>query len=299
MRSRHPTAEQIAALIERGLSAEEKSSVEHHLVRCRACMAAYADGVRLRTTTSLPPDHRDADAQLHALITADVIERTGRLAEASPRRTGRSRVAWPAVAALVVFLAGGAWYLNSAPPGPDEPAAWAIVIADVAHDASHDGMILPGQARKRHLDRPVVRSAGHRGELDEVLAGVVATGPASGDDRLLLACGHLATGDLHTVRLLAIDGLRDEARLASWLVLSAIVAYRDNDLDRAETYLTRALAASPMFEEARFNLGLLRSARGDTLGARALFGGLLADDDDALITVRARRELAALDSPRR
>ena len=297
----HPDPEQLAAWIEGGLPAAEASRVERHVLRCRQCLTAYADLLAFRREA---PGHAcvgEDDGGLLAAALGDRGEQDRRATEhatASTRRPGRPRlrVTWAAAAALAVAFFGGWWMVVGGPPGAGSDGAagetWLAAAASAVLDASRDGLILPGQARHAYPDRPTLRSS--RADSGEFAGdGALPNDPPAvhTEQAVLHASGLLAAGQHDMARLVIGRALRERPDHPDWLLLAADLAYRGNDLARADSLLSRAFAARPDAPEIRFGLALVRKARGDRAGARELLEGLLQPEDGSLVSVRARREL--------
>jgi ATP/maltotriose-dependent transcriptional regulator MalT len=296
----HPSADQVAALIEGGLPAAEATRVESHVVRCRACLAAYGDALRIRRELRRGRGRRRGKSDLRDLVLASVPGDGGTNAapstrlEASAPRPRRSRVGvWPAAAAcLAVAVISAAWWLAVGDRGGARDELWSPVLLAAVQQSSGDGMILPGQARQLLPERPKRRSAGDTQAVDAALAEMATGNRDSASVPLVVAL--LAAGRLDMARLQIQAARRRGADDPEWLQLAAIVAYRRSDLEEAEALLSRSIEKDPGSEEARFNLGLVRVALGDTTGAREMFAGLLSPDDGSLVVERAKQELASL-----
>lgn len=297
----HPDPEQLAAWIEGGLAAAEASRVEQHVLSCRQCLTAYADLLVFRREVPARSGVGEDDAELLTAALGGRGDQDRRAAEpttASRRRPGRPRprVAWSAAAALAVALVGGWWFVAGGPPraGSDGTAGetWLAAAASAVREASRDGLILPGQARRAYPDRPTLRAS--RADSGVFAGdGALHTDPpaAHTEQALLHASGLLAAGQHDMARLVIGRALRERPDHPDWLLLAADLAYRGNDLVRADSLLTRAFAARPDAPEIRFGLGLVRKARGDHASARELLEGLLQPEDGSLVSMRARQEL--------
>lgn len=307
----HLSAEQLAALVDGGLEEIETPTVEGHLLHCRTCMAAYADTVRMRDEWVRSPDPRSADAQLRelgygrfpGLVTAGKgddpaahprVHSHACQGPAARRRAGRGRGRW-LVAAVVplAFMVGFGWLgLRGHDDALRRDPAHAVVTAAV-HQASHHGMLLPGSGRAAWAPTATFRAAG-RMNPDLVAALTDLTGRADDDARLLRAEGLLAGGSIDLARLLTDTARREHPGSTVWQMLAAVVAFRENDLARAETLLHGVLAAEPTNVEALFNLGLVYAAGERTEEARRIFRTVAAETDMPLASRRAAVEYERL-----
>jgi len=83
-----------------------------------------------------------------------------------------------------------------------------------------------------------------------------------------LISGYLATGEVESGRLYINDARLRFPGDSRFLVLDAIVAYRTNDMDRAENLLRAALDANPRDGAALLNLALVQYESGQWDSAR-------------------------------
>ena len=306
----HLGEEQLAALLEDGLRDVEKAAAEDHLLRCRFCMAAYADAVRLRDEWvrstgfgSVPAELRELGCSRFPGASAPT-KGDGLPAHSHPRPrpavapTGDRR-RWLVAAVLPLVMVGLGWLGLSGPrSGADPHPAMAAVLSAV-HEASHHGMILPGSGSAAWAPAATFRASGQtRPDLDEALV-VLADRPADNAAQLLRAEGLLATGRLDLARLLTANARRELPSDTSWQTLAAVVSYRENDLARAELLLRGVLVAEPGNSEARFNLGLVLAAGDGKSEARRLFSSLADQPGRPLVQQRARLELERLDNERK
>ena len=77
-----------------------------------------------------------------------------------------------------------------------------------------------------------------------------------------LISGFLAVGELESARLYSEDSRRRYPGDERFVILEAIVAYRSNDMKRAERLLQMALRDNPRNGAALLNLGLVQYEQG-------------------------------------
>lgn len=133
--------------------------------------------------------------------------------------------------------------------------------------ASQTGMIMPGCENFAPPSVPVYRGdvPGGGRELQQALEDaheVYESPDATADLAGWIIAGELAAGQLGNARTLAGDARRrfpDNLRLAA---LEAVVAYRESNLDKADSILREILGSDSAHVIAHFNLGLLLCERG-------------------------------------
>ncbi len=266
----HLTDEQLASLADGSLSVTDRGLLAEHLRSCRACQAAFHDTVRYRAMLlSDPSIFRAPDAAL-------------RVARAIPREERRAvpRLRWAmspgrlALAGAVVILvaAVGLWQAGYRPFGHDNDR-WFQPLRLAAVNASAGGsIVLPGTEDAAAATSPLHRSGyvepskAIESALDE-LTQAYRSHPDP-DVAHWLITGYLATGEVERAGIYIHDArLRfpDESR---FVVLDAIVAYRSNQLDRAERLLQSVLVSDPHNGAALLNLALVQYESGQMDSAR-------------------------------
>ena len=130
-------------------------------------------------------------------------------------------------------------------------------------------------------------------ELDAALAAVDEL-PAADRQELLRASGLVAAGRLDLAQLIVDEGLQRESENPSWPLLAAQIAYRRNDLTRAESLLRGILVRDPEASESRFNLGLLLAESGRTAEAAEVLEILVGRGDAPMAAARATMELTRM-----
>lgn len=259
----------LAALVDGDIAGEEERRALQHMSRCRSCLAAYTDVVRL-----VGEWRRESRPAVPVARPAETFSWT---------RSRRVLLA----ACLPLLVAAGAWLtLNrtgSPPPvagtGPDR-------LGELLIAASHSGMILPGTGDAAWNPPVATRSGG--GAPAEDLDPDAEPDPVRRISALLtLNQLNLAGFVLKSER----DAVAGDPEL---MVLSGIYAYRDGRPRDAEQDLRRALAADPDDPVARFNLAWVFLQEGRTGEATELLKNLRAENGHPLVAERARRELEIL-----
>ncbi len=265
----HLTDAQMAALVDESLSDGERAFLVEHLRACKECDAAFRDTVRYRAILlSDSSVFRAPDAMLDL---ARRVARPSRSERTAPRtRWFEPRLAAGLCAAAVVVTASVVWYTHRQ-SGPD--TQWLPTLKQAAASAAADGSIVtPGME-----DVVAATSAEHRSgfvqpdeSITSALAGLTTaySQHPNADVAHWLISGYLATGEVEKSRLYIQDArLRfpDDTR---FLVLDGIVAYRTNDLDRAENLLREALDVNPHDGAALLNLALVQYETGQWDSAR-------------------------------
>ncbi len=303
-RNPHLNEEQLAALTEGGLGEVETATLESHLLQCRECMAAYADLIRIRGEWVRGTDLRTADPALRELgyrqlpLSVTPHKEEGPAADSSEEtargNSDRSSPRWLVAAIVPLLVVGLGWFglSDTWQQDPTHPAQRLVSAA--VHEASHSGMILPGCGSASWSPGDTFRAAGEiRPDLNEALI----TLGVQGEDRaaqLLRAEGLLAAGRLDLARLLTDNTLRVLPEDTSWQHLAAVVAFRENNLARAEILLRGVLVTEPQNIEAQFNLGLVLAAGGQNVEARRIFSEVSRSTDYPLAQRRATVELGWL-----
>ena len=307
----HLNEEQLAALLEGGMGDLEKAKLENHLLQCRICMAAYADTIRMRDDWVRSTGLRGGDAELKELgysrFPTAALPSKGEGLTAHPRfnaplnapakapaRTRRDSRKWLVAAVVPLLVIGLGWFgMNGSLFEKSVYPALELVTAAV-DQASHHGMILPGSGTASWAPATTFRAVGEtRPDLNAALADL-ASNPDDNAARLLRTEGLLATGSLDLARLMTENARRELPNDTSWQQLAAVVAFRENDLARAEILLRGVLVIEPQNVEAQFNLGLVLAAGNQLAEARGVFRAVTARADYPLAQRRAEVELARI-----
>lgn len=264
----HLTDTQLAALVDESLGDGERAFLVEHLRSCEHCHAAFRDTVRYRAILmSDSTVFRAPDSMM------DLARRVAR--PARPERVARPRWFEPRLAAglcaaAVVVTVSVVWYTHRQPASTTQ---WLPTLKQAAASASADGsIVLPGVE-----EVVAATTAEHRTgfvQADESITTALSGLTAAYRDRPnadvahWLISGYLATGEVEKGRVYIQDArLRfpDDSR---FIVLDGIVAYRTNDLDRAESLLREALDVNPRDGAALLNLALVQYETGQWDSAR-------------------------------
>jgi len=265
----HLTDAQLAALVDESLGDSERSFLVEHLRTCEDCHAAYRDTVRYRAI--MMADSTVFRAPDSILDLARRVAKPSRPERTAPRlRWFEPRLAAGLCAAAVVVTAGVVWYTHRQPASSSQ---WLPTLKQAAASASAEGsIVLPGVE-----EVVAATSAEHRTgfvQADEsitsALSGLTeAYGEhPNADIAHWLISGYLATGEVEKARLYIQDARLRFPEDSRFLVLDGIVAYRTNDLDRAENLLREALNANPRDGAALLNLALVQYENGQVDSAR-------------------------------
>jgi tetratricopeptide (TPR) repeat protein len=265
----HLTDAQLAALVDGSLADTERSFLVEHLRSCEACHAAYRDTSRYRAILMADSSvFRAPDAMLDL---ARRVAQPSRPERTAPRlRWLTPRLAAGLCAAAVIVTVGAVWYTHRQPATASQ---WLPTLKQAAASASADGsIVLPGVE-----GMVAATSAEHRTgfvQPDEAITSALSglttayREHPNADVAHWLISGYLATGEVETSRLYIQDARLRFPEDSRFLVLDAIVAYRTNDLDRAENLLREALDANPRDGAALLNLALVQYENGQVDSAR-------------------------------
>jgi len=264
----HLTDEQLAALADESMGEAQRAFLEEHLRQCRSCHEAYRETVRYRAMVMADPSvFRAPDA---AVVMARAIARPAGKASAGlrPRSVLLPRLAFGMAAAAVVVASLSLWQSLS-----HRQDRWIEPLQQAAASASAEGsIVLPG------VEGTVsATSAHHRSgfvQRNEVIGNALTelsrtyNQDASPEVAHWLISGYLATGDVETAGMYVQNARLRYPEDARFLVLDAIVAYRSDDLERAEKLLQTALGADPRNGAAMLNLALVQYEGGQWDSAR-------------------------------
>jgi tetratricopeptide (TPR) repeat protein len=303
----HLTEEQLAALLEGGLGGLEKTNLENHLLQCRVCMAAYGDTIRMRDDWVRSTGLRGGDAEMKELgygrFPGAMQPLKGEGLPVQPRFVappvtadggrGQSRK-WLVAAVVPLLVVGLGWFAMRGPLFDKAVYPSLELVTAAVDQASHHGMILPGSGAATWSPSTTFRAVGEtRPDLDAALADL-AFDPDDNAARLLRTEGLLATGSLDLARLITENARRVLPNDTSWQQLAAVVAFRENNLARAEILLRGVLVVEPQNIEALFNLAMVLTAGNQLPEAREAFGIVALRDEFPLAQRRAEVELARL-----
>lgn len=283
----HLTETQLAALVDESLSDGERAFLVDHLRSCEHCHAAYRDTVRYRAI--LMSDSTVFRAPDTVMDLARRVARPSRSERVAPRlRWFEPRLAAGLCAAAVVVTVSVVWYTHRQPASTQ----WLPTLRQAAASASADGsIVLPGVE-----EVVAATTAEHRTgfvqpdeSINMALAGLTAAyrDRPNADVAHWLISGYLATGEVEKGRVYIQDArLRfpDDSR---FIVLDGIVAYRTNDLDRAESLLREALDVNPRDGAALLNLALVQYEAGQWDSARRTLQAVRTEFAGSPLEIRA------------
>ena len=275
----HLTDEQLAQLVDGSIADPARVLLEEHLRACRACFGAYEDALRYSAVWETDPAIFRAPASI-ATIAHETPVRAGRQhAEHEREAHGgilSTRVSWrslmPALGAAVVVVAMvtalAMWRPDMMRPAPSEYSELFGPVKAAVEEASTGGaIILPGAEAVAAFTVPEFRS-GRATASEHVSAALASLAVAYRDDDTppevahWLISGFLAMGELESARLYSEDSRRRYPGDERFVILEAIVAYRSNDMKRAERLLQLALRENPRNGAALLNLGLVQYEQG-------------------------------------
>ena len=277
----HLTDEQLAALADESMSEGDRALLIEHVRSCNACHDSYLDAIRYRAilladaTVFRAPDEMIRLARSIAKpakwsVGYDAVER-------HPRAEHRRRWFAPPVlagaAVVVIAISAIALWQSGIRIGGNRYELYFSPLQQAAMSASVEGsIVLPGTEDAAAVTSPLHRSGFVA--TDETIAAALAQlmrayrEDANPEVAQWLISGFLATGDLEQARLFAEDARLRFSDDARFLVLDAIVAYRSEELDRAERLLQAALEADPQNGAALLNLALVQYETGQVETAR-------------------------------
>jgi hypothetical protein len=278
----HLDEEILGSLVAGTLSEGTRARAMDHVVACPECLSAYTDLVELGSERDRAPDR--------FRVTADRAHFYGQMSTrdaTGARRRPRGR--WLAVAATLAVLVPAIFLL--ARGDRLESGYWDPIRAQLGVESSAEliypeiaGIITPeGPAyRNRTGSGPGVAEATEEAR-QRFLENET---PESG---FWYSAGLISQGHLDRVSPV-LYGLRsrfpDDPRI---LQLSAILAYRQNDLEAARDLLMKV----PGDPAARFNLAYVLAELGDVEAAHSVLTDLLTSSPPDFISERA---LTVLDS---
>lgn len=270
----HLTDEQLASLADDSLSGSGRGLLMEHLRSCPDCREALRETVRYRAMLL-------ADASIFR-APERALQDARRIAETSHRREHRvfPGIRWVMTpgalgglaAAVMIVAAVALWQAGFRPNGTDYDELF-VPLRQAAASASAEGSILlPGVEDAAATTLPAYRSgrveAGKA--IQSALDGLVRAyrDHPDADVAHWLISGYLATGDVERASIYTRDARLRFPDQARFTVLDAIVAYRSDDMDRAERLLQSALESDPDNGAAMLNLALVQYEMGQVDSAR-------------------------------
>lgn len=271
----HLTDEQLAALADHSMSETDRALLIEHVRSCNACHDTFLDTIRYRAILLADASvFRAPDDAIRVARSIATVE-----ARANRRAVSQRRSGWFAPPALAGFVAAGlalaafALWQSGARLGADRYDLYMSPLRQAAVSASVSGsIVLPGTEEIAAMASPLHRSGFVA--ADETISAALSQlthayrDHANPEIAQWLISGYLATGALEQARLFAEDARLRFSDDARFLVLDAIVAYRSEELDRAERLLQAALEAEPQNGAALLNLALVQYELGRLESAR-------------------------------
>jgi hypothetical protein len=301
----HLSEEQLAMLVEGNAGEGDSALLREHLKMCPDCAAAYEDVAHYRAIWQADASVFRASDDLLALakrvpVREPVMAKSEPLAVLPFWRSWSPVLGTAAVAVLLIAMLS-MWQPGFMSGPFERDAGYADLLPPLQHAvavASMEGsIVIPGGEASASTTSPM-----HRAGIvaqDEIitssldrLAIVFRETPGNSDVAHWLISGYLATGQLDNADLFVEDARRQFPSDIRFLVLEALVAYRLNDMNRAERLLQTAVNSDPAYGPALVNLGLVQYERGQWDSARRVFqtvqtqfaGSPLEDRATALLT---------------
>jgi tetratricopeptide (TPR) repeat protein len=270
----HLTDEQIASLADDSLTGGDRGLLLEHLRSCPACHETFRDTVRYRAMLL-------ADASIFR-APDDAVRDARRIGESRRRTEPRALpgIRWlltpgalaGLTAAVLIVAAVALWQSGFRPAKSDYQDVFQPLRQAAVSASSEGSIVLPGTEDAATASAPLYRTG--RVEPDEAIQTAL--------DELMLAyrnrpnpdvahwliSGCLATGDVERASIYARDARLRFPEDTRFTVLDAIVAYRSDDMDRAERLLQSALETDPDNGAAMLNLALVQYETGQLASAR-------------------------------
>ena len=270
----HLTDEQLASLADDSLAGADRGLLIEHLRSCPACHEAFRDTVRYRAMLL-------SDASVFR-APDDAVRAARRIGESRRRTESRAlpgvrwlltpgRLAGLAAAALVV-TAVGLWQAGYGPMRNDYRDVFQPLRQAAVNASSEGSIVLPGTEDVAATSAPLYRTG--RVEPDAAIQAALSELMGAYQDRPSpdiahwLISGCLATGDVERASIYARDARLRFPADTRFTVLDAIVAYRSDDMERAERLLQSALESDPENGAAMLNLALVQYETGQLASAR-------------------------------
>ncbi len=278
----HLSDDTLAALVEGGLCGEEQARAREHLARCRTCMAAYSEAARVQSIWLDEPEIFTPADDIVRLGVVVGAARHDALASRPPRRVPRHRQAPSGLRPAVLTLGGAAVGLVAVlmwlrpgllAPGPLPDRGVVALVERAAQRTSAHGMVLPFGDGFTVEDMTIYRAGASEADpaLNSAIAALIESyerTESSERAACLLVAGQIAAGQLGNARAFVAEALRQHPGDPCLTTLAAIIAFRENDLARAEALLRDVVARDPGNLVAGFNLGLLLTESGRAHEAR-------------------------------
>ena len=267
----HLTDEQLAALADDSLGEGQRSFLIEHLRQCPPCHDAFRETVRYRSILL-------ADASVFRA--PDEVVRLAKRVARETREPAEDRRRWRLVspgfamaAAALLLAALSVWQIGVHTAHRGDNDRWFEPLQAAAANAAAAGsIVLPGVEQVAAVTTPLYRSGyvERNPAIDDAIAQLARSYREKADPEVAhwLISGYLATGDVESAGIYARDArvrFPDDRR---FLVLDAIVAYRSNEMERAERLLQTALDEDPHDGVALLNLALVQYELGQTDAAR-------------------------------
>lgn len=275
----HLTDEQLAALADDSMPEADRALLIEHVRSCNACHDSYLDSIRYRAILLADASVFRAPDEMIRLARSIAKPAKWSLGYDAVERHPRAKSRWFAppvlagAAIAVIAIASVALWQSGIRIGGNRYEPYFSPLQQAAVSASVEGsIVLPGTE-----DAAAVTSPLHRSGIVASDANIAAAlsqlkrayrEDANPEVAQWLISGFLATGDLEQARLFAEDARLRFSDDARFLVLDAIVAYRSDELDRAERLLQAALEADPQNGAALLNLALVQYETGQVETAR-------------------------------
>jgi thioredoxin-like negative regulator of GroEL len=275
----HLTDEQLAALADDSMSESDRALLIEHVRSCNACHDSYLDSIRYRAILLADASVFRAPDEMIRLARSIAKPAKSSVGYDAVERHARARSRWFAppvlagAAIAVMAIAAIALWQSGVRIGGNRYEPYFSPLQQAAVSASVEGsIVLPGTEDAAAMTSPLHRSGIVASDAN-IAAALSQLKRAYREDANpevahWLISGFLATGDLEQARLFAEDARLRFSDDARFLVLDAIVAYRSDELDRAERLLQSALEADPQNGAALLNLALVQYETGQVDSAR-------------------------------
>ncbi len=269
----HLTDEQLASLADDSLAGTDRGLLREHLRSCPSCHEAFRDTVRYRAMLL-------SDASVFRAPDS-AVRAARRLAEGRRRESRVTRgIRWQPrpvalaglTAAVMVVAAVGLWQAGYRPARTDYDRLFQPLRQAAVSASSEGSIVLPGAEDAAVASSPIYRSGNI--EPDDAIAAAIEEltrayrNRPDEDIAHWLITGCLATGDVERAAIYATDARLRFPGESRFIVLDAIVAYRSNEMGRAERLLHSALENDPDNGAAMLNLALVQYETGQVDSAR-------------------------------
>ena len=272
----HPPPEALAALARSELSNEGRASQAAHLARCRRCMAIYAGFVEASLESSLSEVRVPSEWKEEAL-------RLQKPTSGNSRTWTRTRALTGSVAAALVVVAVTWFFWGRSPergsiPSSIQTPLTAQLRADSQGSLLYDADLAPnprGVRGSASSEEAATASLPHLLELQD-------EHPSDPEIGYWLVSGYLATNQLRNADPFLRENLSRFPQDARFLNLAAILAYKRNNLEEAETLLRRALVME-RDPAILVNLAIVRGQAGDAMESKTLLGEVESRYPDSVL----------------